>query len=89
MSSSRTSFLLRWDYLIPVARRHNQHAMKKTTRLRLIASLLMLAALGHIGRIVLGWEIVIEGWMMPWWVSLLLGLLVGEFALYLWRHSAK
>ncbi|MBT6034666.1 MAG: hypothetical protein HOJ15_00320 [Candidatus Jacksonbacteria bacterium] len=51
--------------------------MSKKVTLKLAATLLTFAALLHLVRVLAGWDMVINGWLLPVWVSILVVLLAG------------
>lgn len=48
-----------------------------------------IVALVHLLRILMGWEVVIAGTVMPMWASYLGLLLAGGLAFLLWRESSE
>ncbi len=51
--------------------------------------LLALIAVGHLMRVLAGWEIVIGGTVIPMWPSLLVLLVFGWLAIMLWREAKR
>ena len=56
--------------------------MTQKTYITLTATVFLIAALGHIMKIVIGFDIIIDGWMVPRWISLV-GIIVAGFLSYL------
>lgn len=54
--------------------------MSKKLTLQLASLLLTLAAALHLVRSIAGWELTIDGWVLPVWVSIVVGLLAAFFA---------
>jgi len=48
-----------------------------------------LVALLHVLRILVGWEVLIEGAVVPMWVSYLGLVIAGGLAFLLWRESRQ
>jgi hypothetical protein len=46
-----------------------------------------IVAVVHLLRILMGWEVVIQGTVMPMWASYLGLLITGGLAFLLWRES--
>jgi hypothetical protein len=46
-----------------------------------------IVAVVHLLRILMGWEVVIQGTVMPMWASYLGLLIAGGLAFLLWRES--
>jgi protein-S-isoprenylcysteine O-methyltransferase Ste14 len=51
------------------------------------AVIFVLMALVHIFRLAFGWEVTIQGSVIPMWVSALGVILAGGLAVLLWRES--
>jgi hypothetical protein len=51
------------------------------------AVIFVLMALVHIFRLAFGWEVTIQGSVIPMWVSALGVILAGGLAVMLWRES--
>ena len=49
--------------------------------------LLGLVALLQLIRVVLGWEVVVNGFAVPLWVSVLAAIITGGLSLLVWRES--
>jgi hypothetical protein len=49
--------------------------------------LLGLIALLQLIRVVLGWEVVVNGFAVPLWVSVLAAIIAGGLSLLVWRES--
>ena len=49
--------------------------------------LLALIALGQLTRLLLGWDIVVNGYAVPLWASGVAALLAGGISLLAWRES--
>jgi hypothetical protein len=47
----------------------------------------VLVALVHVFRLVFGWEVTIQGSVVPMWVSVLGAVIAGGLAVMLWRES--
>jgi hypothetical protein len=70
------------------------HALgKERTAMKLYTSisvcLLALIALGHLIRVLAGWEIVIHGAVIPMWPSVLVVFVFGGLAIMLWREAKR
>lgn len=50
---------------------------------------LSLLALLQLGRVLLGWEVVVNGTSIPLWVSAIAALIAGSLALMLWKESHR
>ena len=48
--------------------------------------LLSLVCLTHILRLVFGWEVMVETWVMPLWLSMFGFVITGGLALMTWRE---
>ena len=46
-----------------------------------------LVALTHLSRIVMGWEVIVAGSLIPMWASYLGLVIAGALAVMLWRES--
>ena len=46
-----------------------------------------LVAAAHLLRLIFGWEVIIGGWAVPMWISIVGTLITGGFAVMLWRES--
>jgi fatty acid desaturase len=53
------------------------------------ATFLALIALLQLGRLLLGWEVLVEGVAIPVWCSGVAAVLVGTLAAMLWRESRR
>ncbi len=51
------------------------------------AVIFVLMALVHVFRLAFGWEITIQGSVVPMWVSVLGTVIAGGLAVLLWRES--
>ncbi len=51
------------------------------------AVIFVLMALVHVFRLAFGWEITIQGSVVPMWVSVLGAVIAGGLAFMLWRES--
>ena len=51
--------------------------------------LLSLMALGHLMRVLAGWELIINTTVVPMWPSVLVFLVLGGLAIMLWRESRR
>jgi hypothetical protein len=51
------------------------------------AAILSLAALTHLLRVILGRDLVIGGWVVPVWVSVLAVIVAGYLAMQLWMRK--
>ncbi len=51
--------------------------------------LLALIALGHLLRVLAGWELVIGGIVVPLWPSVVVFLVFGGLAIMLWREAKR
>ncbi|HEV8692860.1 MAG TPA: hypothetical protein VGQ93_01550 [Lysobacter sp.] len=51
--------------------------------------LLALIALLQLTRVVLGWEVVVNGFAIPLWVSVLAAVIAGGLSLLVWRESRR
>ena len=51
------------------------------------AVIVVLMALVHVFRLAFGWEITIQGSVVPMWVSVLGTVIAGGLAVLLWRES--
>ena len=49
--------------------------------------LFSLAAVLHVLRLIFGWEVVINGLVMPMWVSVVGLIVAGGLAVMVWRES--
>jgi len=47
-----------------------------------------LVALAHLLRLALGWEVTIDGWIAPMWVSIIGTLVPASLAVMLWKETA-
>ncbi|HVS26811.1 MAG TPA: hypothetical protein VHE58_05870 [Burkholderiales bacterium] len=61
--------------------------MKLFTNLAI--ALLILIAIVHLLRLVFGWEVTLNGMVVPMWVSVLGLLIPGALAFFLWRESRE
>ena len=61
--------------------------MKPFTNLA-IAIFILIAVL-HLLRLVFGWEVTIDGMVVPMWVSIMGFLIAGALAYFLWREAYK
>ena len=59
--------------------------MKPFTTIAII--IFALVALLHVLRMIFGWEAVINGLVMPMWVSVVGTIIAGGLAIMLWRES--
>jgi hypothetical protein len=59
--------------------------MKKRNILYASAFVLTIASLGHLIRAISGWEVFINGWNVPVWLSILLFAVAGVLAHQLWK----
>ena len=59
--------------------------MSKKAAQKSAISLLTFAALLHIVRSIAGWELVIGGWVVPVWLSIVVALLAACTAYHLWK----
>jgi hypothetical protein len=59
--------------------------MKPATTLG--AFLLALIAFGHLLRLLVGWDVVIDGKVIPMWPSGLVVLVFGLLSVMIWRES--
>lgn len=48
------------------------------------ATILVLVALGHLLHVVLGRDLLIEGWAVPVWVSIIVVIVLGYLGVQLW-----
>jgi len=46
-------------------------------------------ALLHALRLIYGWEVIINGWMVPMWVSVIGFIVPAILAILLWRESRR
>jgi hypothetical protein len=53
------------------------------------AVLLALIAVGHLLRVLVGWELVIVATVIPMWPSVLVFLAFGGVAIMLWREAKR
>jgi len=44
-----------------------------------------LVALGHIGRVVMGWDLLVGGWTVPSWLSILVGIFAIALSWWGWK----
>jgi hypothetical protein len=51
--------------------------MSKKVTLKLAATLLSIAALLHLVRVLAGWDMVVNGWLLPVWVSIVVVIVAG------------
>jgi len=51
------------------------------------AAILSLATLTHLLRVILGRDLVIGGWVVPVWVSVLAVIVAGYLAMQLWMRK--
>ena len=49
----------------------------------------VLVALAQLLRVVLGWDIIVDGIIIPSWVSLIACGIAGTLATMLWRENSK
>lgn len=61
--------------------------MKPFTNLA-IAIFILVAAM-HLLRLVFGWEVTLNGMVVPMWVSVMGLLIAGALAYFLWREAYK
>ena len=61
--------------------------MKPFTNLA-IAIFILVAAM-HLLRLVFGWEVTLDGMVVPMWVSIMGFLIAGALAYFLWREAYK
>ena len=48
-----------------------------------------LVCLGHILRLSFGWEVLVNGWRVPLWLSAVGTVMAGALAVMLWRESRR
>ena len=51
--------------------------------------LFALVALAHLARLVAGWEILVNGFAVPMWISVVGVLVPGVLSVLLWKESAR
>jgi hypothetical protein len=56
---------------------------------KLAAAIFVIVSLTHLCRIVMGWDIVIAGHVVPMWVSIPGAVLFGALAYFLWHESGQ
>ncbi|MDA1038349.1 MAG: hypothetical protein O2877_01520 [bacterium] len=61
--------------------------MNKSLNLHLTAFLLTLASALHLVRSVAGWELSINNWIVPVWLSVVAFLLAGYLAVQMWKMA--
>ena len=61
--------------------------MKPFTNLAI--AIFILVAVLHLLRLVFGWEVTIDGMVVPMWVSIMGFLIAGALAYFLWREAYK
>jgi membrane protein implicated in regulation of membrane protease activity len=61
--------------------------MKPFTTIAIV--IIALVAVVHVLRLILGWEIIVSGAVIPMWVSVVGFLIAGGLAVMLWRESRK
>lgn len=69
--------MLNCSYLTPFIMKCaclNQHLLGSS-------GLFLIVALGHLTRVILGWDLIVGGWPVPLWVSILAVLIAGGFAI--------
>lgn len=59
--------------------------MKPGTLLAIV--LFTLVALAHVARLVDGTEVIVDGWVLPQWVSVIAVVVPGFIAWLLWKES--
>ena len=59
--------------------------MKPFTSLAI--AIFTIVAIAHLLRILLGWEVIIQGTVVPMWASYLGLIIAGGLAFLLWRES--
>lgn len=55
--------------------------MKQKTFLQVVGVIFSAGAVIHALRLVLGWEAVLAGWAVPWWISLV-GVFLAAYLAY-------
>ena len=50
------------------------------------ATILSLAALGHLLRVILGRDLLVAGWAVPVWVSVIAVIVAGYLGMQLWMR---
>lgn len=58
-----------------------------STARTLSIALFGLVALAHLLRLVMGWEVIIDGWNSPMWISALGVLIPASLATMLWKET--
>ena len=61
--------------------------MKPFTNLAI--AIFILVAVMHLLRLVFGWEVTLDGMVVPIWVSIMGLLIAGALAYFLWREAYK
>jgi hypothetical protein len=61
--------------------------MKPITNLAI--AIFILIAVMHLMRLVFGWEVTLNGLVIPMWVSVMALLIAGALAYFLWREAYK
>ena len=61
--------------------------MKPFTNLAI--AIFILVAVMHLLRLVFGWEVTLDGMVVPMWVSIMGFLIAGALAYFLWREAYK
>ncbi len=59
--------------------------MKRFTMLAVVV--FTVVAIAQLVRVVLGWEVVINGWIIPPWVSLVACVIAALLAAMVWREN--
>ncbi len=55
----------------------------------LAIAIFILMAVVHLLRLVYGWEVTVNGMVVPMWVSVIGLLIAGALAYFLWREAYK
>ena len=53
------------------------------------AAIFALVALVHVIRIIQGWEVIVNGIIIPLWVSIVGAMITGALAILIWRESHR
>lgn len=54
---------------------------------KLSIGLFALVAFTHLLRLLLGWEVIIDGWTSPMWISVIGVLVPASLAVMLWKET--
>ncbi|MDO8675457.1 MAG: hypothetical protein Q7K71_05000 [Candidatus Omnitrophota bacterium] len=60
---------------------------EKQTALKVAGAFFLLIAIVHFLRVIFGWGVIINGLMMPLWVSVIAGLITFTLSMWMFRST--